>query len=168
MSARGRSQALRCPSKRGSSTVPFRTMKVSPKRAKNRATSRPIWHYVAQECPLHLVVHSLKGGAARAAARALAARRAGGKRGGVPTPARSSARGLCHVVPRSANCGRLMPPGAAFCPVFSGAFTVRFVTFSVVMGDGTDLNVTAAIGLQLPERRHRVPIGAWGGGSGPP
>ena len=37
--------------------VPFRTMKVSPKRAKNRATSRPIWHYVAQECPLHLVVH---------------------------------------------------------------------------------------------------------------
>ena len=26
------------------------------------------------------------------------------------------------------------------------AFTVRFVTFSVVMGDGTDLNVTAAIG----------------------
>ena len=48
-----------------------------------------------------------------------------------------SARGLCHVVPRSANCGRLMPPGAAFCPVFGGAFTVRFVTFSVVMGDGT-------------------------------
>ena len=39
-----------------------------------------------------------------------------------------------------------MPPGAAFCPVFSGAFTVRFVTVSVVMGDGTDLNVTAAIG----------------------
>ena len=39
-----------------------------------------------------------------------------------------------------------MPPGAAFCPVFGGAFTVRFVTFSVVMGDGTDLNVTAAIG----------------------
>ena len=35
-------------------------------------------------------------------------------------------------MPRSANCGRLMPPGAAFCPVFSGAFTVRFVTFSVV------------------------------------
>ena len=33
-----------------------------------------------------------------------------------------------------------MPPGAAFCPVFGGAFTVRFVTFSVVMGDGTDLN----------------------------
>ena len=32
-------------------------MEVSPKRAKNRATSRPIWHYVAQECPLHLVVH---------------------------------------------------------------------------------------------------------------
>ena len=29
-----------------------------------------------------------------------------------------------------------MPPGAAFCPVFGGAFTVRFVTFSVVMGDG--------------------------------
>ena len=27
--------------------VPFRTMKVSPKRAKNRATSRPIWHYAA-------------------------------------------------------------------------------------------------------------------------
>ena len=49
-------------------------------------------------------------------------------------------------MPSSANCGRLMPPGAAFCPVFSGAFTVRFVTFSVVMGDGTDLNVTAAIG----------------------
>ena len=23
-----------------------------------------------------------------------------------------------------------MPPGAAFCPVFGGAFTVRFVTFS--------------------------------------
>ena len=33
-----------------------------------------------------------------------------------------------------------MPPGAAFCPVFGGAFTVRSVTFSVVMGDGTDLN----------------------------
>ena len=49
-------------------------------------------------------------------------------------------------MPRSANCGWLMPPGAAFCPVFGGAFTVRFVTFSVVMGDGTDLNVTAAIG----------------------
>ena len=38
----------------------------------------------------------------------------------------------CRVdlVPRSANCGRLMPPGAAFCPVFGGAFTVRFVIFS--------------------------------------
>ena len=34
-----------------------------------------------------------------------------------------------------------MPPSAAFCPVFGGAFTVRFVTFSVVMGDGNDLNV---------------------------
>ena len=33
-------------------------------------------------------------------------------------------------MPRSANCGRLMPPGAAFCPVFGGAFTVRFVIFS--------------------------------------
>ena len=28
--------------------------------------------------------------------------------------------------PRSANCGRLMPPGTAVCPVFGGAFTVRF------------------------------------------
>ena len=60
------------------------------------------------------------------------------------------------VVPRSANCGRLMPPGAAFCPVFGGAFTVRFVTFSVVMGDGTDLNVTAAIGLPTTCRTSAV------------
>ena len=59
-------------------------------------------------------------------------------------------------MPRSANCGRLMPPGAAFCPVFGGAFTVRFVTFSVVMGDGTDLNVTAAIGLQGRRLEHAL------------
>ena len=62
--------------------------------------------------------------------------------------------GLCRVVPIAA---RLMPPGAAFCPVFGGAFTVRFVTFSVVMGDGTDLNVTAAIGLQAHAPLQRVP-----------
>ena len=31
----------------GSASTSLRTMKVSPKRAKNRATSRPIWHYVA-------------------------------------------------------------------------------------------------------------------------
>ena len=50
-------------------------------------------------------------------------------------PPTTTCRGLilCHVVPRSANCGRLMPPGAAFCPVFGGAFTVRFVIFSALI-----------------------------------
>ena len=44
---------------------------------------------------------------------------------------------LCHEVP--AKC-HYRPPGAGaravFRTVFSVAFTVRFVTFSVVMGDG--------------------------------
>ena len=40
----------------------------------------------------------------------------------------------------------------AFCPVFGGAFAVRFVAFSVVMGDGTDL-VRAAAGRRLASRR---------------
>ena len=65
-------------------------------------------------------------------------------------------------MPRSANCGRLMPPGAAFCPVFGGAFTVQFVTFSVVMGDGTDLNVTTAIDAApsgTPMRKNEKQLG---------
>ena len=60
-----------------------------------------------------------------------------------------------------ANCGRLMPPGAALCPAFGGAFTVRFVTFSVVMGDGTDLNVTAAIGPRNRENFRNAVRGKW-------
>ena len=56
-----------------------------------------------------------------------------------------------------------MPPGAAFCPVFGGAFTVRFVTFSVVMGDGTDLNVTKPLaprsGEKLPAANKRLKAG---------
>ena len=36
--------------------VPIRTLKVSPKRAKIEARAGPIWHYVAQEHPLHVVV----------------------------------------------------------------------------------------------------------------
>ena len=34
----------------------FRTMKGSPKRAKIGARAGPIWHYVAQDQPLHVVV----------------------------------------------------------------------------------------------------------------
>ena len=52
------------------------------------------------------------------------------------------AREARSVEPRGVDALRQSPPvsvvpGAAFCPVFGGAFTVRFVTFSVVMGDGT-------------------------------
>ena len=42
-------------------------------------------------------------GVPRAQPHGPAARRAGGKRGGVPTPTRSRARGLCHVVPIAAG-----------------------------------------------------------------
>ena len=43
--------------------------------------------------------YHFKGGCRARSRTGPAARRAGGKRGGVPTPTRSSARGLCHVVP---------------------------------------------------------------------
>ncbi len=42
--------------------------------------------------------------------------------------------------PPRASGYRVSHFAATRCPVFGGAFTVRFVTFSVVMGDGTDLN----------------------------
>ena len=60
----GRSQAFRCPPKRGSSIVPAAYSSV-PKTGQNRRTSRPhlalrgtTWHYVAQERPLHVRVHA--------------------------------------------------------------------------------------------------------------
>ena len=72
------------------------------------------------------------------------ARAWGGTRGYAPRRAGRSRQGECSSRRRLPTT-RVWASGIAFCgnPVsrfFGGAFTVRFVTFSVVMGDGTDLN----------------------------
>ena len=83
-------------------------MKGSPKRAKIGARAGPIWHYVAQDQPLHVVVggcalssegvcilgfrpdlHRVQGAVAtwvKTGENPAAARRAGGKRGGMQGP----------------------------------------------------------------------------------